>query len=131
MITDYVPVLVQICFAIFFASATLITSVVLGQSGRRSAAKDTAYECGKDPVGPAQPRFSVKFYMVAMLFILFDIELVFMYAWAVVYREQLASGLTILWVMLPFIGIFFVGELYAWKKGALDWVRNPPRLDGR
>lgn len=128
MISDYVPVLIQICVAIFFAGAAIVTSILLGQRGRRSAAKDIAYECGKDPEGPAQPRFSVKFYMVAMLFILFDIELVFMYAWAVVYREQLAHGLSILWVMLPFIVIFFVGELYAWKKGALDWVKRPPRL---
>jgi NADH-quinone oxidoreductase subunit A len=124
---DYVPVLLQIAFAIFFAAAILITSSILGQRGRRPAAKDIPYECGKTPEGNLQPRFSVKFYMIAMLFILFDIEVVFMYAWAVIYREQLANGLTILWAIFPFIGIFFVGELYAWKKGALDWVTRPQR----
>lgn len=127
MITDYVPVLIQICFALFFAAAAIIASMVLGQRGRNSAAKDISYECGKDPMTTTQPRFSVKFYMVAMLFILFDIEVVFMYAWAIIYREQLHNGLTILFAMLPFVGIFFVGELYAWKKGALDWVSRPPK----
>jgi NADH-quinone oxidoreductase subunit A len=123
--SDFIPVLLQVGVAIFFAVAILVTSVVLGQRGRRSVAKDTPYECGKEPVGNPQPRFSVKFYLVAMLFILFDIELVFMYAWAVVYRAQLQNGLTILWAMIPFIVIFFVGELYAWKKGVLDWVVRP------
>lgn len=125
---DYVPVFIQICFAIFFATAAIVASVVLGQRGRNSVAKDTSYECGKDPLTKEQPRFSVKFYMVAMLFILFDIEVVFMYAWAVVYREQLGNSLTILWAMFPFVAIFFVGELYAWKKGALDWVARPPKV---
>lgn len=125
---DYVPVFIQICFAIFFAAAAIIASMVLGQRGRTSPAKDISYECGKDPFTTTQPRFSIKFYMVAMLFILFDIEVVFMYAWAIVYREQLAINLNILWAIFPFIGIFFVGELYAWKKGALDWVARPPKV---
>lgn len=128
MISDFIPVLVQIGVAIFFAVAILLTSLVLGQRGRRPAAKDIPYECGKTPEGNPQPRFSVKFYLVAMLFILFDIELVFMYAWAVVYKSQLSqNGLTVLWAMIPFIVIFFVGELYAWKKGALDWVVRPKK----
>jgi NADH-quinone oxidoreductase subunit A len=80
-----------------------------------------SYECGKDPIGSPNPRFSVKFYLVAMLFILFDIEVVFMYAWAVVYKEQLLSGPSIFFSMLSFLGILFVGYLYALKKGAFDW----------
>lgn len=127
MITDYIPVLLQIGFALFFATVAILFSMLIGQRGRNSKAKDTAYECGKDPITTTQPRFAVKFYMVAMLFILFDIELVFMYAWAVIYREQLAHGTAILFAMVPFILIFFVGELYAWKKGALDWVTRAPR----
>ena len=70
-------------------SAALIISVILGKAGRRTAIKDSAYECGMLPQGEAQPRFSVKFYLVAMLFILFDLEIVFMYPWAVVYRESI------------------------------------------
>jgi len=96
------------------------------------------YECGKDPIGPAQSRFSIKFYLVAMLFILFDIEVVFMYPWAVVYRDMLWQKVanadhTFTWVVQPgvlldmvgFIGIFLVAYLYALKKKAFDWTHNP------
>jgi len=123
MISDYIPVLILVLAAIGFAAGALITSVLLGKRGRDSAAKDMAYECGKDPIGPSQSRFSVKFYLVAMLFILFDIEVVYMYVWAVVYRQQLAHGPQIFVSMLSFIGILFLGYLYALKKKALDWSR--------
>lgn len=122
MLKEYLPVLLQVCVAIGFAAAALITSVVLGKVGRRNATKDSAYECGMKPEGPSAPRFSVKFYVVAMLFILFDIEIVFMYPWAVVYREHLAAhGALIFWSMLSFVSILTVGYVYALKKGALDW----------
>jgi NADH-quinone oxidoreductase subunit A len=75
------------------------------------------------PEGEAQPRFSVKFYLVAMLFILFDLEIVFMYPWAVVYRESIVESKTILWSMLSFVSILMVGYIYALKKGALDWKK--------
>ena len=91
---DYLPVLLQIVVAIGFAGSALLVSVLLGKTGRRTRAKDTAYECGMVPQGEAQPRFSVKFYLVAMLFILFDLEIVFMYPWAVVYKEMIAQGST-------------------------------------
>ncbi len=120
MVGDYLPVFLQIVIALGFAGTTLVLSLLLGQRGRQSAAKDMAYECGKDPIGP-NPRFSIKFYMVAMLFILFDIETVFFYVWAVVYREQLHNGLGILFAMLFFAGILFVGFAYELKKKALDW----------
>ena len=97
--------------------------MLLGKSGRRTPAKDTAYECGMIPQGEAQPRFSVKFYLVAMLFILFDLEIVFMYPWAVVYKETIKHGTLILWSMLTFISILMVGYVYALKKGALDWKK--------
>ncbi len=108
--------------AVIFSAGMLIGSVVVGKRGKRSRIKDTAYECGMLPVGPGSTRMSVKFYLVAMLFILFDIEVVFLYPWAVVYREMLTqnAGL-ILGSMLSFIGILFVGYVYAVKKNAFDW----------
>jgi len=124
MLQDYLPVLLQIAVAIFFAAAALITSVVLGKSARSNPTKDSAYECGMLPQGPAQSRFSVKFYLVAMLFILFDIEIVFMYPWAVVFKDFIAAhDHTVFWSMLSFIGILTVRYVYAIMKGALDWKR--------
>src|ERR1039458_6396511 len=92
---DYVPVFLQVVAGLLFAVGTLAASVLIGKRGRRAAAKDQPYECGKDPIGPTHSRFSIKFYLVAMLFILFDIEVVFMYTWAVVYREMLHNGLAV------------------------------------
>jgi NADH-quinone oxidoreductase subunit A len=125
MAQDYLPVLVQVVFAIGFAGFALFLSVVIGRVGKRTQIKDTAYECGMLPQGEAQPRFSVKFYLVAMLFILFDIEIVFMYPWAVVYRDFVAkyNALPILGSMVGFVVILLVGFVYAVKKGALDWRR--------
>ena len=87
MLQDYLPILLQVIVAIGFAAFALVVSVVIGRVGKRNAIKDSAYECGMLPIGEAQPRFSVKFYLVAMLFILFDIEAIFLYPWAVVYRQ--------------------------------------------
>jgi NADH-quinone oxidoreductase subunit A len=123
MLRDYLPVLLQIVFAMFFAGSALLVSVIVGKTGKRTRAKDMAYECGMIPQGEAQPRFSVKFYLVAMLFILFDLEIVFMYPWAVVYKEMVAHSMTIFWSMLSFISILMVGYVYALKKGALDWKK--------
>jgi NADH-quinone oxidoreductase subunit A len=124
---DYVPVFLQVCAGILFAASTLAISVLIGKRGRRTHAKDQPYECGKDPIGPTHARFSVKFYLVAMLFILFDIEVVFMYPWAVIYREMLAgpNATMIFFSMFTFVGILFVGYLYALKKKAFDWTHNP------
>jgi NADH-quinone oxidoreductase subunit A len=122
---DYVPVFLQIVAGILFAVTTLGASLAIGKRGRRTPAKDQPYECGKDPIGPTHSRFSVKFYLVAMLFILFDIEVVFMYPWAVVYRDMLKSGPGIFFDMFGFIGILLVGYLYALKKKAFDWTHNP------
>jgi len=122
MIRDYLPILLQVIVAIVFAASALIISVILGKTGRRNPTKDSAYECGMRPEGPTHSRFSVKFYVVAMLFILFDIEVVFMYPWAVVYRDYIALyGARIFWSMLSFVSILTVGYIYAIKKGALDW----------
>ena len=121
MISEYLPLLLHIVVAIGFAVSALLVSVILGKAGRRTPIKDTAYECGMVPQGETQPRFSVKFYLVAMLFILFDLEIVFMYPWAVVYKELIATSTLVLWSMLGFISILMVGYIYALKKGALDW----------
>jgi NADH-quinone oxidoreductase subunit A len=121
-LAQYFPVLMLGVLAIVFSFGMLVMSVVLGKKGRRSAIKDTAYECGMLPVGEGTPRLSVKFYLVAMLFILFDIEVVFLYPWAVIYREMLKqNGGLILGAMVSFLVILFVGYVYALKKGALDW----------
>ncbi len=123
MLREYLPVLIQIVVAVGFAVSALTVSVLLGKVGRRNATKDTAYECGMVPQGEAQPRFSVKFYLVAMLFILFDLEIVFMYPWAVVYREAIKQSSVIFWSMLSFVSILMVGYIYALRKGALDWKK--------
>jgi len=133
MLQDYLPILLQIIVAMLFAGGALLVSVLIGKSGRRTANKDMAYECGMIPQGEGQPRFSVKFYLVAMLFILFDLEIVFMYPWAVVFREMIAPGgpgaarvallPAVFWSMLSFVSILMVGYIYALKKGALDFKR--------
>ncbi len=126
---DYIPggyasLLIHIVVAVGFALTTAIGSILLGRIGRRTGVKDVPYECGMLPEPGPQPRFSVKFYLVAMLFILFDIEIVFLYPWSVVYREFLQQfGIQILWVLLTFSFILLVGYIYAIKKGALDWSR--------
>jgi NADH-quinone oxidoreductase subunit A len=122
MLKDYLPVLMQFGVAFGFAASTLLISVLLGKSAPRNAIKDSAYECGMLPIGDGSPRFSVKFYLVAMLFVLFDIEVVFMYPWASVFREMVEAGSRmVFWSMLGFIGILGVAYVYVLKKGALNW----------
>jgi NADH-quinone oxidoreductase subunit A len=99
------------------ASAIVLLSWFIGYR-RPTRAKMSPYECGMTPVGDARERFSVKFYLVAMLFILFDVEAVFLYPWAVILRELKMFGF---WEMLVYIGIVLVGFVYIWKKGVLDW----------
>jgi NADH-quinone oxidoreductase subunit A len=123
-LAQYIPILFLLAAAVGFAGGTLMISVLLGKFAKSSKAKDSAYECGKDPIGEGGSRFSVKFYLVAMLFILFDIEVVFMYPWAVVYRDMLAEHATrnlIFGSMISFLGILFAGYIYAVKKKAFDW----------
>src|SRR5438477_829379 len=98
--------------ALLFAFGTLGASVLLGQKGKRSKIKDTAYECGMLPIGEGTARLSVKFYLVAMLFILFDIEVVFLYPWAVVYRTMLKDNAAMIFgSMISFLGVLFVGYI--------------------
>jgi NADH-quinone oxidoreductase subunit A len=121
---EYVPILILLGVAVAFAAGSLIASVVFGKVGRRPKIKDTAYECGMLPVGEGGTRLSVKFYLVAMLFILFDIEVVFLYPWAVVFRDMLKTSPDLIFgAMVSFLGVLFVGYIYALKKGAFDWKR--------
>ena len=121
---EYESIFIHIVVAVGFALTTWIASLLLGHVGRRHGVKDISYECGMLPAEGSQPRFSVKFYLVAMLFLLFDIEIVFLYPWAVVYREYLQQfGPQILWTLLTFTVILLVGYVYAIRKGALEWSR--------
>ena len=118
----YFPVVVQIVIAIAVAAGLIGASTLLGKHGH-SPLKDTPYESGMAPVGSARERFSVKFYLVGIVFILFDIEAVFLYPWAVVYRELKMFAFV---EMLLFIVMVLVGFFYVWKKGALDWSIEEP-----
>jgi len=111
----------MIVVAILFAFGTLLFQLITAQKAKSNPAQDSPYECGIESSVPGHTRFSVKFYLIAMMFIIFDIEVVFMYPWAVVYKEMLAEGPAILISMLSFIGILTVGYIYAWKRGAFDW----------
>ena len=121
----YIPLLIQLIVAVGLAAVMVTLSHLLGKH-KWTRAKDTAYECGITPVGDAQQRFSVKFYMVAMLFILFDVEAVFLYPWAVIARELKMFGF---WEMLTYIGLVLVGFFYIWKKGVIEW-NKPERSEG-
>ncbi|MCX6865347.1 MAG: NADH-quinone oxidoreductase subunit A [Verrucomicrobia bacterium] len=121
MPADYLPVLFQVIIALGFAAVVLVMSVVCGRSAKRNAIKDRPYECGMLPVGEGSPRFAVKFYLVAMLFVLFDIEVVLMYPWALQFRDLIVHGPTVLASMAGFAGILAVAYVYALKKGALHW----------
>ncbi len=122
-VADYLPVLIQILLALGIGLSILIASYIFGQRGRRNKIKDTPYECGVVSVGKSHPRFSVKFYVIAMLFILFDIEVVFLIPWALVYREFLQASIPILVPGMVFIGILTLGLVYELKKGALRWEK--------
>jgi NADH-quinone oxidoreductase subunit A len=115
---QYFPVLVQTIIAFGIACGLIGVSALLGKRGK-SRLKDTPYECGMAPTGSAAERFSVKFYLVGMVFILFDIEAVFLYPWVVVYRELKMFAFV---EMLLFIVVVLIGFFYIWKKGALNWA---------
>jgi NADH-quinone oxidoreductase subunit A len=123
-LSSYGSLVIHIVVCVGLALSTWIGSLLLGRIGTRTGVKDIAYECGMLPEKGPQPRFSVKFYLVAMLFILFDIEIVFLYPWSVVYREYLMQyGINILITLVTFSVILFVGYIYAIKKGALNWSK--------
>jgi len=113
----YAPLLLHLILAMALSGILLTLSSVVGWR-RPSQVKSQSYECGITPTGDARQPFSVKFYLVGIIFILFDVEAVFIYPWAVILRDLKRFGL---WEMLVYIGIFLVGFFYVWKKGVLDW----------
>ncbi len=120
---DYLPILIQLVLAAGVAVAVIVASHLAGQRGKKNSIQDTAYECGLKADGLVHTRFSVKFYVTAMLFILFDIEVVFLIPWAFVYRDFLANNISILAPGLFFIGVLVLGLFYEVKKGALQWEK--------
>src|SRR3989442_7278882 len=122
---QYFPVLLQALIAMALAAGLLTVSYLLGKRVKNKI-KDTPYESGMVPTGDARQRFSVKFYLVGMLFILFDIEAIFLYPWVVVYRDLKMFGFV---EMLIFVILILSGFFYIWKKGALDWAEKA--LSGR
>ena len=124
----YLPFLIHILLASGIAVGMVLLSWLIGVR-KPTRAKLSPYECGMTPVGDSRERFSVKFYLVAMLFILFDVEAVFIYPWAVILRRLKAAGEGMfgLWEMLIYIAIFLVGFFYVWKKGVLDWGESSIR----
>jgi len=121
----YLPLLIHIAIVAALAAAMVLLSYLIGQH-KFNPAKMSQYECGMQPVGDAKQRFTVKFYLVAMLFILFDVEAVFLYPWAIVANSLKAAGLGFFWFteMLVYIGIVLAGFWYVWKKGVLDWNKQ-------
>jgi NADH-quinone oxidoreductase subunit A len=129
-IWQYIPLVLQILVAVGLAGGMVGASFFIGKH-KNSRTKLGAYECGMDPVGDARGRFSVRFYMVAMLFILFDVEAVFMLPWAVIYRRLpgiTGSRLFGFWEMLVYIGFVAVGLFYVYKKGILNWTNDKADL---
>jgi NADH-quinone oxidoreductase subunit A len=127
---DYLPILLMLGVAGGFAGGNILLSQYVGQR-KPTRTKLMPYECGKDPVGSARERFSVKFYLIAMIFILFDIELIFLMPWAVVFRPLAAAGGSfrgiIFGEMMIFIALLLVGYVYVWKKGLFDWNERARR----
>ena len=121
-LSDYLPILLMFIVAGGFAIGNVLLSQFVGQR-KRTRTKLMPYECGKDPVGSARERFSVKFYLIAMIFILFDIEVIFLVPWAVVFKRMAAAGgATFVYAeMMVFIVLLLAGYIYVVKKGAFDW----------
>jgi len=120
-ITDYYPILIQFSIAVAIGAVVLVASHVFGQRGTHSAIKDSPYECGMLAQGSGHARFAVKFYVTAMLFILFDIEVIFLIPWVLVFREFLAANLPILLPIVCFLLVLVLGLFYELKKGAIEW----------
>lgn len=121
VLQGYAPLLLHLILAMALSGVLLTLSSAVGWR-RPSKLKNQAYECGMAPTGDAREPFSVKFYLVAIVFILFDVEAIFLYPWAFIYKSLHWFGFV---EMLLYIGILLVGYFYLWKKGVLDWVSQP------
>ena len=117
MLIEYLPILIYIAIAFAFAVFAIIASALLGQR-KPTAIKQSPYECGMTTIGPTYRRIPIKYYIFAMLFLLFDVEVVFLYPWAVVFKEFKVFAFV---SMAVFIGILLIAYIYIWKKGALEW----------
>ena len=117
MLIEYVPIAILLVFSIGLAVIAVVLGHLFGPR-RPTKRKSSPYESGMTPFGPGTRRMPVRFYLVAVLFILFDIEVIFLYPWAVTFRQLGLFGFI---EMLVFVGILFIGYVYAWKKGALEW----------
>ena len=122
-LADFLPVLIQVVIALAIGVGILVASHIFGARAKPGAIKDSPYECGMLPVGKQHTRFSVKFYVTAMLFILFDIEVVFLVPLTFVYQEFLANSLPILLPVSFFIGLMVLGLVYELRKGAIEWEK--------
>ena len=124
MLIDYAPILILLVLIIGFAVVNLVLSDVLG-GRRRSIAKADAYECGMAPIGSARVRLSIHFYLIAVLFILFDVESIFLIPWAATALEfqRLGLGVIVFWEIALFAVVLGVGLAFVWRKGGLDWER--------
>jgi NADH-quinone oxidoreductase subunit A len=129
-LSDYLPILLMFVVAAGFAVTNILLSRVIGQR-KSTRTKLMPYECGKDPVGTARERFSVKFYLIAMIFILFDIEVIFLIPWAVVFKTlatpQYGLGKLLYIEMMLFVALLLAGYVYVVKKGAFDWGERARR----
>mgnify|MGYP001556888076 CR=1 FL=1 len=122
-IEDYYPILIQVTIASGMGVVILVASHIFGQRGTATAIKNSPYECGMLAEGSGHARFAVKFYITAMLFILFDIEVVFLIPWVLVFREFLAQNLPILMPVFFFLFVLILGLAYELKKGAIEWEK--------
>ena len=118
--SEYIGLLVTFIIAVGIATLIILLNALLGPKGKMNREKAMPFECGKDPIGIFNGHFSVKFYLIAMLFILFDVEIVWFFPWAVILRSLGWPGIV---EMFTFIGVLVLGFVYAWKKGALEWEK--------
>ena len=124
MLTEFGKILIFLIIGALFVAAGMITAWIL-RPHRPYPGKVAPYECGEDPIGDAWVRFNVRFYVVALIFLIFDVEVVFLFPWAIVYRNL---GLFGFLEMAVFLGILFVGFAYVWVKGDLDWDKPRPTI---
>ena len=115
--TEYLPILIFLVFALIFSFGAFFLSIIVGKKSPY-AEKNSTYECGFEPFDETRGKFEVKFYLVAILFIIFDLEIIFLFPWAVAFNE---IGIYGFWSMIFFLFVLTVGFLYEWLKGALDW----------
>ncbi|MFN0156819.1 MAG: NADH-quinone oxidoreductase subunit A [Bacteroidota bacterium] len=124
MLTEFGRVLIFLIVGVVFVAGGMITAWLL-RPNRPYPSKLTTYECGEEPIGDTHVRFNIRFYVIALIFLIFDVEVVFMFPWALVFNEL---GWFAFWEMIAFLAILFVGYAYVWRKGDLDWDRPAPKI---